>query len=118
MGDKMENRRKLKRRHLIYYLKVFEVSSGRLFGHLVDITIEGCMLISKDPKEANRTFDLRMVLPSDIQGKNEVFFQARAVWCAMDINPEYHASGFQFINISMEDVLIIEQLINRFGFQD
>jgi hypothetical protein len=43
----MPEKRKLKRRQLIYYLRVLDRDSGALVGRLVDITTEGVMLLSE-----------------------------------------------------------------------
>jgi hypothetical protein len=47
----MQEKRKLKRRHLIYYLRVFEKNTDTLLGYLVDITPEGIMIMSESPVE-------------------------------------------------------------------
>ena len=114
----MENKRKLKRRHLIYYLRVFDISNGRLIGHLVDITKEGLMLISEQPLENEKQYTFRMVLPAEILNKAELTFIATVIWCKKDVNPDFYASGFRMISISEEDLVIIESLIHRYGFND
>ena len=57
----MNEKRKLNRRHLIYYLRVFDRDTSILIGHLVDITAEGIMLISEDPIETDNIFQLKML---------------------------------------------------------
>ena len=39
----MDERRHLKRRHLIYYLSVEDIDTGRTLGHLVDVNPGGIM---------------------------------------------------------------------------
>jgi hypothetical protein len=63
MGRFVGIHRSLKRRHLIYYLRVFDRSSGKLVGHLVDVTTQGMMLISEAPLPDEAEFELRMDLP-------------------------------------------------------
>ena len=41
----MDERRRLKRRHLIYYLRVFNQATDQLIGHLVDLTTEGTLTV-------------------------------------------------------------------------
>ncbi|MCE1255721.1 MAG: PilZ domain-containing protein [Anaerolineae bacterium] len=114
----MENKRKLKRRHLIYYLRVFDQTNSQLVGHLVDITQEGLMLISEQPLNINETYHFRMILPSEILSKVELTFTATVVWSKKDVNPDFFATGFSLGDISTEDVMIIESLIHRYGFND
>ena len=45
------------RTHLIYRLRVFNASTGKLLGHMTDITPEGMMLIGEKavrPKRSSR----------------------------------------------------------------
>ncbi|MBI9046018.1 MAG: PilZ domain-containing protein [Anaerolineaceae bacterium] len=114
----VDNSRSLRRRHLIYYLRVFDLHSGKLMGHLVDITTEGVMLISEYPSEVGLELKMRMVLPFEILDKNELVFDATCVWCKKDINPDFYAMGFQILEIPQEDLHIIEDLIAQHGFQD
>jgi hypothetical protein len=117
-GFLMENKRRLKRRHLIYYLRVFDHTNGQLIGHLVDITKEGLMLISEQPLIADKQYQFRMVLPAEILNKAELTYVATVIWCKKDVNPDFYATGFRLVSISEEDMVIIESLIHRYGFND
>lgn len=114
----MFERRKLKRRHLIYYLRVFDCANDHLVGHLVDITADGIMIISEQPIEMNKIFHFKMMLPSRIGGKEEWLFQAQSRWCSKDINPDFYDTGFMLINVAEKDLEVISNLIRGFGFQD
>ena len=114
----MAEKRRLKRRHLIYYLRVFDRNDDQLIGHLTDITVEGMMLISEEPIKTNTVFQARMVLPTGIEGHKPVNFDIGSVWCHRDVNPNFYATGFQLIDISPEDVETINSLIDEFGFRD
>ncbi len=45
----MEERRKIKRRHLLYFGRVYDETARKLLGYLVDITESGFMLLSEEP---------------------------------------------------------------------
>ncbi|MCJ7624575.1 MAG: PilZ domain-containing protein [Anaerolineaceae bacterium] len=117
-GGLFDDKRKLKRRHLIYYLRIFDNSSGELLGHLVDVTSEGLMMISENSIENGKDFELRMVLPLEILSREELLFHATSIWCKKDVNPDFFATGFQISDIPMEDIAVIERLIRKHGFQD
>lgn len=114
----MQERRKLKRRHLIYYLRVFDRRSGGLLGHLVDLTTEGIMLIAERPVPPDRTYACRMVLPGEGDDQREVTFDARSIWCQKDVNPAFYAAGFALDRPDPQAVETIEQIIDEFGFRD
>jgi c-di-GMP-binding flagellar brake protein YcgR len=107
----MAEKRKLKRRQLIYYLQVLDRRTGLLVGRLADITTEGLMLISPDPIEENKEIELRMVLPAEIQGDKAVVFDAQSVWCRKDVNPDLYVTGFRFLKVAARDFKIIDDLI-------
>lgn len=114
----LEDRRKLKRRHLIYYLRVFERGTGRLLGHLVDISTEGLMLLSEEPIETDQVFYFRMNLPTEIRSSAHVTFNARSIWCKPDNSPDFYATGFNFEEVTTEDIRVIEKLIETYGLND
>ncbi len=114
----MSERRKLKRRHLIYYSRVYERATGKLMGHLMDITSEGIKLISQEAIPTETTFSLRMDLPEEIMAKSIVFFEAYSVWCTPDINPDFWNTGFRVLNMDAHDVELIDHMIDEYGFRD
>lgn len=112
------DKRILRRRHLIYYLRVFNPHDQQLLGHLVDITAEGIMLMSEQPLPIGATYAMRMDLPADTFGKATVEFEARALWSRPDANPSFHDTGFQLTRVAEADERIINRLITEYGFRD
>ena len=114
----MTSRRQLKRRHLIYYLRVFDDKTNRLLGHLVDITTEGMMVMSEELLDIHETYTCRMMLPEPIEGKAEVVFDATALWSRPDVNPDFYVTGFHLKPLPPKITTIIEELIEDAGFED
>lgn len=113
-----DNKRKLKRRHLIYYLRVFQRGNNALIGHMVDVTREGIMIMSEEPIEADKDFEFRMDLPAEIWGKKFIDFDARSLWCRKDANPDFYNTGFTMLKIAPADMTAIDRLVSQYGFQD
>ncbi len=113
-----KERRKLKRRHIVFYSRVFDRNTGALLGHLMDITIEGLMLISDIPITTGITYHLRMDLPEDVMTKAYLSLDADCLWCRPDINPAFYNAGFRVLNMKKEDVDLIENMIDEYGFRD
>jgi len=113
-----KDRRKLKRRHVIFYSRVFDRNSGALLGHLMDITVEGLMLISEAPLTPGSTYHLRMDLPEDVMTKAYLSFDAQCLWSKSDINPAFYNAGFKVLNMIPEDIELIENMIDEYGFRD
>lgn len=110
--------RQLKRRHIIYYLEVFDQESGQLLGHLVDLTVKGMKLVSKEEIPQGKTFTLRMVMPEEYCPEREVRFEATSTWCGRDVNPDFYAIGFATADLSDSNRRLFMILINQAGFND
>jgi hypothetical protein len=54
----MQERRSFPRRYLMFYSRVFNLKTGELVGHIVDITPTGAMLISETPLETEVNYHL------------------------------------------------------------
>jgi hypothetical protein len=45
-------------------------------------------------------------------------FEAKSVWCRLDIDPNFYNTGFQLAEISDEGKKIIGQIVEDYGFRD
>ena len=112
----MTDKRRLKRWHLIYYLRVFDCESERLLGHLVDITTEGLMLISEKRIPTVREFNLRMEIPTE-EGVNwNITMKAQSVWSDHDVNRSFFDTGFELVEPGEHTIDHIRQLIDELHF--
>lgn len=112
------NQRKVDRRHLIYYLRVYDAKSGDLLGNLVDISTRGIMLVSDNPLPLEKNSMLRMVLPDTVEGSKEVEFEAVSRWCKNDINPDFFDTGFELIDPSSNFLEVVDKLVEDCLFKD
>ncbi len=113
-----DDTRNLKRRHLIFYLEVFDDATGELLGHLVDLTTKGIKLVSKEPIAAGKVFTLRMLLPEEYFEEKVLCFQATSRWSTNDVNPDFYDTGFLVENLDKAAVGTINELILALGFSD
>ncbi len=114
----MDERRRLHRRHILFYSRVFDRKTGVFLGYLGNMNEGGLMIISETAIEVGQVFLLRIDLPEDIYARTVLNFKAKSVWCRLDIDPNFHNTGFQFIEISKEAKDIISQIIDDYGFRD
>ena len=113
-----KEQRKMKRRHLIYYLEAIDRETGKLIGFLVDITTKGIMLMSKTPIETGKIFQLRILLKTDLSEKKYLNFDAKSKWCEKSINTDIYDTGFELINKDISDFREIEEVIDALGFKN
>ena len=114
----MLERRKYPRKDLLLFANVYDSKSGKIVGTLLNITLEGAMVLSENQIAANDTMELHIKLPENFVQKNELIFTASTRWCGPDINPEFFDVGYQFANVTLEDSQIIQTTIDKYGFKD
>ena len=114
----MIEKRKLTRLKLLRHLRVFDRIGFKLIGHLADIHTEGMMVISEHPQEIGVGYEIKIILPETLNNKNEIYFNAKALWCRKYFNPLFFQCGFQIQHISAVHVELIESLIDKYGFQE
>ena len=114
----MDIKRRSERKDLKVFLKVLDEGTGELFGYMVDVTNEGIMLTSEQPIEIETDFQLKMILPAEIEGKNELSFSAKSKWSEKDSESDFYNTGFQYIELSPDDMRIVEQLIKNYCFKE
>lgn len=112
------DRRSQTRRHLVYYLEIYEIPDGPLLGHLADITVEGLMLVSENPFEVGRTCMMELRFPREMLGHQRLILRANCRWCKRDLNPDLWVAGFLFERIPDDGAALIYQLIKDFGFHE
>lgn len=114
----MRERRRVQRKHLMYYTRIFNDDTGGLVGNLVDITPQGTMIISEMPIPVGKEFRFRMELSDDVADKPHLVFKAQSLWCQPDVVPRYHNTGFKLIDVAPGDVEIIQRIVEMYGFRN
>ena len=112
MKDK--DQRKLRRLHIVCYLRVFDRESGELVGHIADISTGGMMLVGDREIELDRDHKLVMELPIEGNQRTKVRLTAHSVWSRLDANPDFHNTGFKLKRPSVRAVQRIKELIDEF----
>ena len=114
----MQERRKISRKYLAIYSRVFDRTSGRVLGYLSDLTNEGAMIISDSVMSENQDINLRFDLPDpNLFSTDHLNMEARIAWCRPDIDPAFYNIGFDFKGINPEQAKIIEEMIAAYEFR-
>lgn len=111
-------RRRIARKYMMYYTRVFKMPAGELVGHLVDITPAGAMLISEKQIAVNQIFNLKLEISADISDQAFILFKAKSVWCDKDIDPRFYNTGFELLDVPKENLVIIDRIIETYGFRE
>ncbi len=114
----MDERRRLPRKYLIIYSRVFERTLGKLLGYLADLSSNGAMIISDDPMVENEPIQLRFDLPDPHEFHTNILnVDARVARCNPDVSPEYFNIGFEFQDLTPEQSKIIERMMEVYEFR-
>jgi len=113
-----DERRVVKRRHLIYYLRVWDVGSGDLIGHLADVTTEGIMVVSPQAIPKGREYTLELRWQGEGGSEEAMRFRAESRWSHNDVNPDFYDTGFLLLDESPTLLNHIADIIEDLGFND
>ena len=114
-----QDRRKLKRRSLSYYMFVIDSATHQTVGHLVDITPKGFMMDTQYKIPLEKEYRLRIDTAVDVADKSYIELTARSKWCAPDaVELNLFDIGFQIINISPHDSDIVQRIVEKYGARD
>jgi hypothetical protein len=114
----VSERRKEPRKNLVSYSQVFDLYGGGLLGYLADMNLHGAMVIGQKPLRENNTITLQVEVPDleDVPIKR-LNLPARIVWCEPDVSPAYFNTGFEFKELTPEQVGVIRAIMATYEFQ-
>lgn len=115
----MDERRKLPRKYLIIYSRVFERDNGTLLGYLCDLSLKGAMILSEGQQEPNTVIPLRFDLPDigpSLFEVEQMDIDARVAYCQPDVSPTFNNIGFEFLEVNPEQKSFIERMMEKYEF--
>lgn len=108
------NQRKHQRVYLSTDVAVFDVLSGERVGEIVNITIEGLMLVMHKEANAGSIYQLALTLPHNVDGHKVINIGADCLWCSPSSVAGHHWAGFQIIDASKLAETLIQHLIDTY----
>ena len=113
------DRRKLKRQSIAYYMLVMDATTNKTIGHLVDITSKGFMMDTQYEFPMNKVYRLRLDTTADVADKSFIEFTAMSKWTAPDaVELGLFDIGFQIMKIAPSDADIVNRIITKYGTRD
>jgi hypothetical protein len=107
----VDDKRGLKRKHLIHYMRVFNEDTGTFLGNLGDITAKGMMLFMEVPVAEGDALSLRMDFPEVFDNIKSVFFKAKCIWVKQGENETIYQAGFELLDSSETMLTLIKRAI-------
>lgn len=96
-------------------IPVINAVDGESLGALVNITIEGMMIMANQPLESNRIYQVTLQLPNSINDNETIELGLDCLWTRGDEQYGRYWAGFQIIDASQTAVKMIEYLIREYS---
>jgi hypothetical protein len=118
-GPNSQERRKYKRRSLIFYIPVIETSTQQIIGTMVDIAPKGFKLDSQYQIPLGKDYHLGLNTTPDIADIDFIGFVARSKWRQPE-KPDQcqYYIGFEIIDIASHDAEIVQCIVDKYGARD
>lgn len=114
----MEDRRRLPRKYLIIYSRVFERTLGKLLGYLADLSQDGAMIITEEALKEGSVLSLRFDLPDPKMFEAHMLnVNARVARCHPDISPAFFNIGLEFQGLNEKDKEILGKMMDMYEFR-
>jgi hypothetical protein len=119
VGSNFQDRRRYKRRNLIYYIPVIESDTQHPIGRMADVSAKGFKLDSETEIPTGKDFQLGLNTTPDIADISFIGFVARSKWCQADtIEPCQYYVGFDIVDIEPHAARIVQCMVDKYGASD
>ncbi len=109
------DRRKYTRRHLIFYLRIFD-ENDVLIGYLLDISEGGILMMSETEIPEGKQLKLKLKLPKELNEGDNLRFTGIVKRISKDLNENFYDIGLQILEKDKEYGQILQKLIEFCGF--
>lgn len=114
----MQERRKLPRLKISYYMPLREADTHRIIGHLLNLNEKGLMIDAQQEVPLDRSFLLRLDTGT-VADRSYIEFVAKSRWCRPDpIEPFLFNVGFELREIAPEDAVVLKRVTDLYATPD
>lgn len=109
------NERRLERKELNRPIAITDMINGGQFGELINVTVEGIMVMTDKEIPTHSIYQLAMQLPVDIEGSDKIELGADCLWCRKAENFHRFWAGFHIIDASDLALKQLDALIDHYA---
>jgi hypothetical protein len=110
---KME-KRILDRVSLYYYLRVLNIKTDEVVGHMVDLNMKGLRTLGKSIASVGDSYALRMEFPEPIMGESSIDFECECRRSTDSAHPNFIENGYLIKDMDASKQELLEKLVERF----
>lgn len=115
--ETVNDRRRANRHQLLFNARVYDADSGRLIGHLSNLSTDGVMVITERPLPMGRTHRMRIPLPVAFEGRNELEIEAAVAWTQPAMHPTYHRNGLRALSLGQDQRRVLTRLVEDYDLR-
>ncbi|MCP4570408.1 MAG: PilZ domain-containing protein [FCB group bacterium] len=93
--------------------QVFDGKNDQFIGYLVDISVEGLMILSDQPIKQETLLIMKVELPENITDGEKLLIKAKSLWWHQEENQESCRIGFKIEHSSLDLTQIIHRLFKE-----
>ncbi|WP_044872160.1 PilZ domain-containing protein [Pseudomonas sp. LFM046] len=108
----MEERRQHSRHATELQLELFDLHSGQRLGRIVDLSMDGFMLLSELPLDADSVWECRLVPLTWVEGIEEIRLGADCLWTRQGEDERNCWAGFHIIDLAEDQEAALEELLS------
>jgi len=109
----MHEKRKHARKHLGCTFKVSDINSNQVIGCMVDLSMDGFMLLTDKIHEAGTILQLRVDFTGEVNGVSHIELGAESLWIGAANKANHFWAGFRIIDLSDSAAATIAAVISR-----
>ena len=109
------NERKYERKELNRPITISDTINGGDFGELINVTVEGIMVMTDREIPTHSIYQLALQLPLAINGSDTIELGADCLWCRTAENFHRYWAGFQIIDASEQAMEQLQELITHYS---
>lgn len=110
----MEEKRKSVRRRVSSVLEIQNRQTMQTLGRIMDLSVEGFMLLAKQEMLPNQQYELILNLPEAIKFHRSIELIAECRWCQPSNTAGYFGAGFSVISVDVLKRDAWKQLVEEF----
>jgi hypothetical protein len=110
----LEEHRKLTRKRVGIVLEMQDQYTDQVYGRIMDVNIEGFMLLAKQQMIPNQQYDMVLNLPQPIKFQQSIRMVAECRWCQPSNTSGYFGAGFMVISVEVTMREAWKQLVDEF----
>lgn len=111
----VQDERRKQRHELKQAIPVIDQQTGKSIGTLVNITLEGVLLLCNQPLDINRIYQVKLELPTPIEGQDGIELAVDCLWTNQGESQDINWAGCQIIDASNPAISAIDLLIRDYS---